>query len=55
MLWMEVIPAVNCGDEACARRALGIVRLLETEWVKFDVSDGTFASTVTWNKPAKLK
>lgn len=51
---MEVIPAVNCGDEACVRRALGIVKTLETPWVKFDVSDGTFAPTVTWNEPAKL-
>lgn len=52
---MEVIPAVNCADEACVRRALGIVKLLETEWVKFDVSDGTFAPTITWNEPEKLK
>ncbi|MDP3974771.1 MAG: hypothetical protein Q8P88_00580 [Candidatus Jorgensenbacteria bacterium] len=51
---MEVIPAVNCGDEACVRRALGIAKTLEAPWVKFDVSDGTFAPTVTWNEPAKL-
>ncbi|MFH0806343.1 MAG: hypothetical protein V1885_01305 [Candidatus Brennerbacteria bacterium] len=51
---MEVIPAVNCEDEAGVRHALGVVKLLETEWVKFDVSDGTFASTVTWNEPGKL-
>lgn len=52
---MEVIPTVNCSDEACVKRALGIVKLLETEWVKFDVSDGTFASTVTWSEPVKLR
>lgn len=52
---MEVIPAVNCSDEACVRRAISIIKLLETEWVKFDVSDGTFAPTVTWNEPEKLK
>lgn len=51
---MWVIPAVNCGDERCVRRALGAVKLLGTEWVKFDVSDGTFAPTITWNEPAKL-
>lgn len=51
---MEIIPAINCRDEACVRRALGIVALLEAEKVKFDVSDGTFASTITWNEPAKL-
>lgn len=51
---MEVVPTVNCSDEAGVKRALGIVKLLETERVKFDVSDGTFASTVTWNEPAKL-
>lgn len=46
---------MNCGDETCVRRAIGIVKLLETEWVKFDVSDGTFAPTVTWDEPEKLK
>lgn len=51
---MEVIPAINCGDEACVRRALGIVGLLEAEKMKFDVSDGSFAPTRTWNEPAKL-
>jgi ribulose-phosphate 3-epimerase len=52
---MEAIPTVNCSDEACVRRGLGIVKLLEAAWVEFDVSDGTFASTITWNEPAKLE
>lgn len=51
---MEVIPAINCGDESCVRRALGVVKILEVPWIKFDVSDGTFAPTVTWSEPAKL-
>ncbi|MBI2278933.1 MAG: hypothetical protein HYU81_02625 [Candidatus Brennerbacteria bacterium] len=51
---MEIIPTINCGDEECVRRALGIAALLGSEKVKFDVSDGTFAPTVTWNDPAEL-
>ncbi len=52
---MEVIPTINCGDEACVRRGLGVVAILGADKIKFDVSDGSFASTVTWNEPAKLR
>ncbi len=51
---MEVIPVVNCGNEACVRKMLAVAAPLGAPWVEFDVSDGTLAPTVTWNEPAKL-
>lgn len=46
---------MNCGDEACVRKTLAAAAPLGAPWVEFDVADGTFTPTVTWNEPAKLE
>ena len=51
---MKVIPVINCPDFDCVKRRLDIVRELGSEWVEIDVSDGKFASGVTWNNPNEL-
>src|SRR3990167_788426 len=52
---MEVIPAINCGDEGCVKKHLEMLQDIPAEWVHFDVSDGKFTPTLTWNNPKFLE
>ena len=48
---MEVIPAINCGDEGCVKKHLEMLQDIPAEWVHFDVSDGKFTPAKTWDEP----
>lgn len=51
---MEVIPAINCGDEACVKKHLEMLKDIPAEWVHFDVSDGKFTPAKTWDVPERF-
>lgn len=47
---MEVIPAINCPDFACATTRIRVAEAF-AKWIHVDVVDGKFAPTVTWGNP----
>ncbi|MDP3725207.1 MAG: hypothetical protein Q8R20_01915 [Nanoarchaeota archaeon] len=51
---MEVIPAINCGDEGCVRKHLEMLKDIPAKWVHFDVSDGKFTPAKTWDVEVRL-
>jgi len=52
---MEIIPVINCQNRSCVEERLSRVSPLDPSWVQFDVSDGIFAPTPTWNNPEDLE
>lgn len=51
---MKVIPVINCKDTECIEGRLDKLISLDTEWVKFDISDGKFNPVLSWNSPESL-
>ncbi len=50
---MNVIPVINCPDEACARKKLAVAEtfLRPGEFIHLDVTDGVFSTHKTWHDP----
>jgi ribulose-phosphate 3-epimerase len=51
---IEVIPVINVPDWETAKKRIEAIAP-HTDWVEIDISNGTFATTQTWNNPADLK
>lgn len=51
---MEIIPVVNCTDEACVKTRLKAVEALGAPWAHLDVSDGVFTVHRSWGDPEKF-
>jgi ribulose-phosphate 3-epimerase len=47
---MEVIPAINCPDFACAKERIKLAEQF-ADWIHVDVVDGKFAPPITWGDP----
>lgn len=51
---MLVIPVINCLDKDCVRERLKVIESFDSDWVKFDISDGKFNPITTWNSPETI-
>lgn len=53
---MQIIPAINESTFAAVEEKLAKCGsfLPHNEWIQFDISDGRFTETPTWNNPADL-
>lgn len=51
---MNIIPVINCSGFECVKKRLQQIKELKCEWMHFDISDGKFAPTKTWNEPKKI-
>lgn len=51
---MNIIPVINCSDFECVKKRLQQIKELKCGWVHFDISDGKFAPTKTWNNPVEF-
>lgn len=50
---MEILPAINCPDLACAKERIKKAEAF-SEWIHLDVVDGKFAPPVTWGNPEEF-
>ena len=50
----EIVPSINAPDWETAGRQLELIAP-HTDWVELDISNNTFAPTVTWNNPEDLR
>lgn len=50
---MQVLPAINCPDFACAEKRIRAAEVF-SEWIHVDVVDGKFAPPVTWGSPEEF-
>ena len=48
---MNIIPTINVKTKEEAELAIEKLKLIEPAWVQFDISDGRFSETVSWNNP----
>lgn len=51
---METIPVINCKDYSCVKERINIFSDINSDWIKFDISDGKFNPIVSWNDPERL-
>lgn len=50
---MNIIPTINATTKEEAVNVINKIKLINPAWVQFDVSDGKFSETVSWNNPTE--